>query len=397
MKSKILVRSSLAVGGYLLYFLLGFPLIHLGYVERWPIFPATYLKFNQPGASKLDDDQSVASPDAPHLFYRADSVMMHQVRLVDSTLTNQTNVFPLRDRSKLTVECTFAEQPHWRFSTQLKDSLRVEPTTYAPAEQLLVLSDIEGNFMALRGLLLTNGVIDTDYNWTFGQGHVVVLGDVFDRGVHVTECLWLLYKLEQNAEKQGGKLHFILGNHDLMNLSGDLRYVRKKYLQNDSLMGVPYEQWYTPHTELGRWVATKNSVERIGDWLFAHGGVSAAVARLGLSPEAINDTCRRHYFDALDARNQSKRIGLLFGPDGPHWYRGYVQEEASGADVSKVLKWAKCTRMVVAHTIVRSVRSGYDNRVFLVDTPHAQGISEALLITSQGVYRTTSTGKRTPL
>ena len=71
-------------------------------------------------------------------------------------------------------------------------------------------------------------VIDTDLTWSFGDGHLVIVGDVFDRGPNVTECLWLIYRLEQEASAAGGAVHFLLGNHELMVMRGDLRYLNER-------------------------------------------------------------------------------------------------------------------------------------------------------------------------
>jgi hypothetical protein len=397
MKRTILLRSSLLVGLYLLYVGLGFPLISLGYVQRWPIFPDFYLKYNEHGASKLDNDTSTAAPDAPHIFYEADSIISRQVALVDGKLTSIRRAFSRQDRSGVSINCAFADHPDWSFSTRLADSLPNIPTVYPAPEKLLMLSDVEGNFNALRGLLLGNGVIDQTYNWTFEKNSLVVLGDVFDRGLHVTECLWLLYKLEQSAAKQGGHVHLILGNHELMNLSGDFRYVRNKYRQNDSIMGVPYAELYTPKTELGRWLATKNSIERVGDWLLVHGGISASVARLGIEPDSVNQICHKHYFNAGQSRKKNALVRVILGADGPHWYRGLAQGEATNDDVSLVLAWANCKRMAIGHTPVEFIRSDYDRRVYLIDTPHASGPSEALLIKKNEAYRVTQSGKQRSL
>ena len=83
---------------------------------------------------------------------------------------------------------------------------------------MFVLSDIEGEFAAFKSLMQGNGIMDQNYKWTFGDGHLVICGDLFDRGNRVTEYLWLLYKLEDEAKAQGGYVHVILGNHDIMNL-----------------------------------------------------------------------------------------------------------------------------------------------------------------------------------
>ena len=53
-----------------------------------------------------------------------------------------------------------------------------------------------------------------------------------------------------------------------MNMKNDFRYTRKKYLENAKLMGVEYYDLYKPNTELGRWLATKNILEKIGDYIF---------------------------------------------------------------------------------------------------------------------------------
>src|SRR5512134_3111465 len=73
--------------------------------------------------------------------------------------------------------------------------------------RILAVSDIHGEYDALVGFLLRAGVIDEAGHWSWGSGHLVVLGDVFDRGTRVTECLWLVYRLEQEAQQAGGRVH----------------------------------------------------------------------------------------------------------------------------------------------------------------------------------------------
>ncbi len=63
---------------------------------------------------------------------------------------------------------------------------------------------------------------------------------MFDRGEQVTECLWLIYSLEEKAKAVGGYVHFVLGNHEIMNLQGDFRYVQEKYKITAQVMARPY-------------------------------------------------------------------------------------------------------------------------------------------------------------
>lgn len=123
---------------------------------------------------------------------------------------------------------TFSNHPDWNFTVSMKAKLEIEPSATKMPIKLFLISDVEGEFEGFRNLLISNNVMDENYNWTFGKGHMVICGDLFDRGNEVPECLWLIYKLEQGAKTKGGYVHTLLGNHDIMNLSGDLRYVQPK-------------------------------------------------------------------------------------------------------------------------------------------------------------------------
>jgi len=86
-----------------------------------------------------------------------------------------------------------------------KQQLQVPEDEYVLPETMFVISDIEGNFAGLKMILQSAGVIDKALHWSFGKGHFVFNGDLFDRGGQVTECLWFIYKLESEAEAAGGK------------------------------------------------------------------------------------------------------------------------------------------------------------------------------------------------
>ena len=189
----------------------------------------------------------------------------------------------------------------------------------------MVLSDIEGNFGALRKLLQANKVIDEDFNWKFGDGHLVLIGDFFDRGQQVTEVLWFIYYLEEKAKAAGGYIHFILGNHEIMNLSGDLRYVQQKYFDNATLLNQKYVTLYDENSELGRWLRTKNIVEKIGDIVFVHGGISGDINRMNISIPDINKLARPYYADST-FKNTDQKSDIIFSDLGPFWYRGYYKK-----------------------------------------------------------------------
>jgi hypothetical protein len=273
------------------------------------------------------------------------------------------------------------------FTVQLKRTLKEEKTFYKQPPRLFVISDIEGEYERFKALLLAAGVMDQNFNWTFGTGHLVVCGDVFDRGSEVTECLWLIYYLEEKAKDAGGYVHFILGNHELMNLGGDMRYINPKYVKLAQQKGVEYSSFYNEQTELGRWLYTKNIVEKIGDLLIVHGGISQYINQWGQPLDSINAAARRNYKHYNDSLLQPEAELLLFDY-GPLWYRGYYQAPlASQAQIDSTLRLFVADKIITGHSPVKRISSFYEGKVINVDVPHAKGVSEGLLIEDKKYYR----------
>ena len=77
--------------------------------------------------------------------------------------------------------------------------------------------------------------------------------------------LWFVYQLEKQAEKSGGKVHFLLGNHEYMVLQKDLRYLHKKYNLASQLLNTPYDELYGVNTVLGRWLRSKATLIKINE------------------------------------------------------------------------------------------------------------------------------------
>src|SRR5262245_51015590 len=189
---------------------------------------------------------------------------------------------------------------------------------------MLVISDIEGNFDGFRKLLQGNGVIDENFNWTYGKDHLVLVGDFVDRGKMVMEVLWLIYSLEEKAKEAGGYVHYVLGNHEIMNMSGEIDYVQQRYIEHAALMNKPYMQLFGPDAEIGRWLATKNVVERVGNILFTHGGISHYVNYMAMPLKEMNDLTRPYYTDTT-YKYPDERLNIMYSDFGPFWYRGYYK------------------------------------------------------------------------
>jgi hypothetical protein len=238
--------------------------------------------------------------------------------------------------------------------------------------------------------------MDKSFNWTFGKGVLVVCGDVFDRGSNVTECLWLIYHLEEKAKKEGGYVHYILGNHEVMNMNGDYRYVNPKYIELAQQKAIHYNNFYNKQTELGRWLRTKNVMEKIGDLLFLHAGVSQYINELGYDIDSINILARNYYDQPADSMPPLEQLLLL--DDGPLWYRGYfMAPKATKKQIDSTLKLFRVKKIIVGHTPVELIRTFYDGKIINIDVPHAKGASEGLLIEDKKYYRVNLKGEQVSL
>ena len=311
-----------------------------------------------------------------------------------ATLVSETFKNPIAGK-KLT--CYVDNKEHFSFKVQ--ELLQNQPSVYQMPEKLIAISDIEGRYQEFKQFLIANKVMDKNYKWTFGKGHLVTVGDFFDRGLLVNQTLWLIYSLEEQAEKAGGKVHFILGNHDLMNMKNDFRYTRKKYLENAKLMGVEYYDLYKPNTELGRWLATKNILEKIGDYIFIHAGISKEVSDLNLGVEGINKFARNFYFDNVEDRAgvDPLRSVVYMRGKSPTWYRGYGKETIDKNEFADIAKNMGAKKFVIGHTLHESVTYLMDKQVIDLDVLHAQGTTQGLLIENGQEYMVDIQGQKSAI
>lgn len=289
--------------------------------------------------------------------------------------------------------------PGKTFSVKLKNELKNEKSEYKKVSKQFVISDIEGNFRALRRLLQANGVIDSNFNWIFGEGHLVLTGDFVDRGDQVTEVLWFIYSLEEKAKTEGGYVHFVLGNHEIMNMSGDLRYLNTKYKDNTVMLNHPFVELYGDKSELGKWMRTKNIVEKVDNILYAHAGISTHVNKLAISIQKINDAARLFYSDS-SFQYPDLKTEIIYSDYGPFWYRGYYSGKilATEQQVDSTLAKYDVNKIATGHTVVSDTISvRYNGKVFNTDVLHAKGLSGALLIEDGKYYRVNSLGEKLQL
>jgi hypothetical protein len=332
--------------------------------------------------------------DGPYVLYRNDSVFIKYIEDNSGTRSVKTDSMSASMRNGINLQVN-TDIPGKTFNVQLKQKLSNEKSEYNGVKKMLVLSDIEGNFEALRKLLQGNKVIDENFNWTFGKDHLVLVGDFVDRGLMVTEVLWFIYSLEEKAKAAGGYVHYILGNHEIMNMANELDYVQERYIQHAQLMNKPYMQLFGQNSEIGRWLATKNVIERVGNTLFTHGGVSGYLNNLNISLKELNEITRPFYTDTT-YRYKDDRLNLIYSDFGPFWYRNYYKApRANPQQIDSTLDIYNVRAITTGHTIIANeIRSLYNGKVFNVDVHHAEGRSEALLIDDGKYWRVNTAGEK---
>lgn len=307
--------------------------------------------------------------DGPYVYYDGDNIIVEEVTsygLVSNTYTSTTG---------LELTCTL---PHMNtsFSFPLKDQITTEPSEYDDTPpKFLSISDFDGHIEGFTMILRGEGIIDEDFNWTYGNGHLIISGDLFDRGFHITKCMWLLYKLEAEAEAQGGKVHLVIGNHEMFNITDDWRYVEIKYFNNAHLMGKRMSELYDSNTELGRWLRSKNIVERIGNYAFMHGGISQEVAALNLTYNQINNYGRLE----MAGNCVTSDCITVNGSDGVYWYRGMADEELTQEQVDDFVTGFGVERIIIGHTKGSTIRSLYNGRVLAIDMYHIDNFEDGYM------------------
>jgi len=252
-------------------------------------------------------------------------------------------------------------------------------------DSVYMFGDVHGEFERVIRLLEAVGVIDGELHWSGGRRHVVFLGDLFDRGDDVTRVLWFVYGLEREAASDGGGVHVLLGNHELMVMSGDLRYVAGKENLIAFRHGVEYSDLFDPReTVLGRWLASKPGLMRMDDLLLAHGGMSPAY--IGYDTPEFQDTLDvflgedlflgwndpeflAEYGDSitLDSAAVTRRFDFFFDGESVFWYRDLVRTDTLGPFLDQVLERYDANVHVIGHTPVETIQERYGGRLIATD------------------------------
>lgn len=343
--------------------------------------------------------------EGPYVFFKNDSIV--EINYIKGNMEDGYDLdqqeYPIDSNP---LASSFFALDSTQFQFNLKTDFSIPNSVYNDRFPILAISDIESGYKTFRDFLINSKVIDSKLNWTFGNGHLVLVGDFVDRGFSTTQVLWFIYKLEQEAEKYGGSVHFILGNHELKNMYGDYGAASPKYIFVSSILGKTQAQLYDQNSFIGKWLFSKNIIEKINGHIFTHGGLHPELTETNHSIQDINTLLRETYYTAPYPKASKSNMDILVSSkDGPAWFRGYFKENLSQESVDSVLDHFEAKDVIVGHTIQSKVKTYFNRRVIGIDIAHPKDYhqnwpkqeSEGLLIDGDQYYRVLADGTKKAL
>lgn len=287
--------------------------------------------------------------------------------------------------------------------------------------RIVAVGDVHGDYEQLVTILRQAGVIDGRGKWTGGRTHLVQTGDVPDRGPDSRKVMDLFIALAPQALEAGGRVHPLVGNHEAMNVLGDLRYVhpgeyaafkgkdserlqrRAFTLFSDSTRREDKDyraQWLAAHPlgwvehrlafegdgRYGKWIRENNAVLKLNEFLFLHGGIGPRYVDSTLA--ALNDGVR----SVLGSAETPPRGNIAEDPEGPLWYRGLAigGEDSLASHVDSVLRKFGVQHVVIGHSVAPgAIVPRFGGKVILIDVGLAAaygGPAAALVIEGEKRY-----------
>ncbi|XP_060179208.1 shewanella-like protein phosphatase 2 [Lycium barbarum] len=294
-------------------------------------------------------------------------------------------------------------------------------TIFPSPTRLIAIGDVHGDFQKSKQAFKLAGLIDEHDKWCGGSTTVVQIGDVLDRGGDELKILYFLEKLKREALKVNGNLITMNGNHEIMNVDGDFRYVTKEGIQEfkdwafwycvgndmkklclglekdcvkDLFEGIPFEfRGVKPEFFDGirtriaalrpkgpiseRFLSKNQTVVVVGDSVFVHGGLLTKHVDYGL--EKVNEEVR----DWICGVKRRVSRDLVRGSNSIVWLRKFSNELAKDCDCSTLehvlatIPGAK--RMIMGHTIQESGINGIcDNKAIRIDVGMSKGCTNGL-------------------
>jgi hypothetical protein len=276
-------------------------------------------------------------------------------------------------------------------------------------QRIVVAGDIHGDYNRLIEILHTGDLIDRKNTWCGGKAHFVLIGDMVDRGPASRKVLDYVMALQTQAARSGGAVYALIGNHEVMNMIDDLRYVSEedwvsyqtpnseelrnnaanfaldsakkdskakgtkppnaaKFLTDfnaDHPLGwVEHHLLFGPSGKYGKWLREQKVIIKINDMVFMHAGMPPKYAN------ATRDEINRAAIAEVD--DQAKLAdGMIASEEGPLWYHDLLtapeDQEELAEQVDRILNTQQARRIIVGHTVMPAITPRFGGKVIGVD------------------------------
>lgn len=299
-------------------------------------------------------------------------------------------------------------------------SICVQASLTPAGPRIVAIGDVHGASSEFAAILGRAGLIDEGRRWIGANAVLVQTGDVTDRGAGMRDALDLLMTLESQARRARGRVHYLLGNHEVMNMLGDLRDAGPEAIASfggDAAM----REAFGPRGKYGQWLRRKPIVARLDGTIYMHAGINPAFTedsldelnrRAAAEIEAWDAGVRwmvnrklvppsppfREAIDAARAeivrlnglheqgkapRDAAESVAMLlpvanvptsslFHADGPLWFRGFNtwSDEEGAPIIASLLEKHRSERFVTGHSVQPGgrIRERFGGRLFLIDT-----------------------------
>lgn len=236
--------------------------------------------------------------------------------------------------------------------------------------RLVSVADLHGDFDHAVNILSSAKLIDKEtQKWIGGDATLVQTGDITDRGDHCKQIYELFFRLRKEAEEVGGRVINVLGNHEVMNMQGDWRYVSQGDVDEFGGMEERKQAWAWDGW-LGSEVQKFPVAVVVDRVLFVHAGLLPEMLD-HRTLEELNVAFHGALKHASTSKHMKKDEPKLLGGHGPVWARDYAYGRSNICQLAQqVLQKVDADRMVVGHTIQRDfqVHSKCHGQIILGDT-----------------------------
>lgn len=280
--------------------------------------------------------------------------------------------------------------------------------SWTGVERIVFVGDLHGDYGQTVAILQSAGLIDGELNWSGGKTHLVQSGDAVDRGPAPRQVIELLMRLETQARTAGGYVHPLIGNHEAMNLAGDLKNVSAAAFEEFARDApskdkshppgyAEYRRQFGPFGKYGKWIRSHNAIVRINDTLFLHGGISPKYV-----DQPMRDLNAQIRLELSDPPRHAG--GLASDPEGPLWYRGLANgdEKELMPHVEAALRRFEVARIAIGHTFADgAITPRFGGKVLMADVGLARLYDQfsrlACLVIEPGDIYALHRGKRVSL